>query len=71
MVHVHGTLKANQVQGVQFQKGSDVVTHGDSKMPDGMYHVMLSRAVAFENVFNHIEHENYQTIEQNLMAWVS
>ena len=42
----------HKVQGLQFEKGSDIVTHGDQKMPDGTYHVMLSRAVAFENVFN-------------------
>ena len=43
---------AHKVQGVTIKKGSDVVTHGDQKMPDGMYYVMLSRAQDMENVYN-------------------
>ena len=28
------------------------MTHGDPKMPEGMYYVMLSRAASLDNVFN-------------------
>ena len=43
---------AHKVQGIEFKRGSNVITHGDKKMPNGMYYVMLSRAQALENVFN-------------------
>ena len=43
---------AHKVQGIEIKKGSDIVTHGDKKMPDGMYYVMLSRAQSLENVYN-------------------
>ena len=43
---------AHKVQGLEFKKGSDIITHGDVKMPNCMYYVMLSRAQALENVYN-------------------
>jgi hypothetical protein len=43
---------AHKVQGVEFKKGSNIITHGDVKMPNSMYYVMLSRAQVLENVYN-------------------
>ena len=43
---------AHKVQGVEFKRGSDIITHGDKKMPNSMYYVMLSRAQVLENVYN-------------------
>ena len=43
---------AHKVQGIEIKRGSDIITHGDKKMPNGMYYVMLSRAQALENVYN-------------------
>ena len=42
----------HKVQGVTIKKGSNLVTHGDIKMPNSMYYVMLSRVSALENVYN-------------------
>ena len=42
----------HKVQGITIKKGSNLVTHGDIKMPNSMYYVMLSRVTALENVFN-------------------
>ena len=41
----------HKLQGVTIKKGSNVVAHGNSRMPDGLYYMMLSRAEAEENVF--------------------
>jgi hypothetical protein len=43
---------AHKVQGVEFKRGSNIITHGDKKMPNSMYYVMLSRAQVLENVYN-------------------
>ena len=42
----------HKLQGTTIKKGSNLVTHGYNKMPDGMYYVMLSRVTCMENVFN-------------------
>ena len=42
----------HKLQGITIKKGSNLVTHGDPKMPDSIYYVMLSRVAASENVFN-------------------
>ena len=42
----------HKVQGVTIKAGSNLITHGDIKMPDAMYYVMLSRVSALGNVFN-------------------
>jgi hypothetical protein len=43
---------AHKVQGIEIKRGSDIITHGDIKMPPGMYYVMFSRAQDLENVYN-------------------
>jgi hypothetical protein len=43
---------AHKVQGIEIKRGSDIITHGDIKMPNGMYYVMFSRAQDLENVYN-------------------
>ena len=43
---------AHKLQGITIKRGSNLVTHGYNKMPDGMYYVMLSRVSCMKNVFN-------------------
>ena len=41
----------HKLQGVTIKKGSNVIAHGNPRMPEGLYYVMLSRAESIENVY--------------------
>ena len=42
---------AHKVQGITIKKGTNVVIHGHSNIPNGMYYIMLSRAEELEQVY--------------------
>ena len=42
---------AHKVQGITIKKGTNVVIHGHSRIPNGMYYLMLSRAEEMQQVY--------------------
>ena len=41
----------HKVQGITIKKGTNVVVHGHSNIPNGMYYLMLSRCEELEQVY--------------------
>ena len=41
----------HKVQGITIKKGTNVVIHGHSRIPNGMYYLMLSRAEEMQQVY--------------------